>query len=99
MKHLPPPRSHLRKEANCKCQSLHSTTFIVAGTDFNIEATTGLVMLAAASLDYTTKPEYELVITATDGGTPQLSASITATVTVQTRKLIFPIGHTTPNKH
>lgn len=54
------------------------------GPTFTIDSTTGLIKVGT-TLDYTAQNTYELVVIATDGASSPQSATLTATVSVQTR--------------
>ena len=56
------------------------------GPTFTIDSTTGLIKVGT-TLDYTAQNTYELVVIATDGASSPQSATLTATVSVQTSKL------------
>ena len=57
------------------------------GTQYSINGTSGSITVASA-LTYSVTP-VELVVTATDGGTPQKSASVTVTVSTVTRMFLL----------
>ena len=59
------------------------------GTQYSIDGNSGLITVASA-LTYSATP-VELVVTATDGGTPQQSASVTVTVSTVTRMLFVDV--------
>lgn len=73
------------------------TYSVPGGTQFGIDAPSGLITVAS-TLSYSPAP-VELIVTATDGGTPPQSASVTVTVTIQTRPVwTTPAPGSTPTQ-
>ncbi|MES2904247.1 MAG: cadherin domain-containing protein [Pseudomonadota bacterium] len=71
-------------DANAADTQGNAIVFTIGGTDaalFNIDAATGVVTLRS-SANFEAKPSYSFTVTATDNGTPALSATQTITVTV-----------------
>ncbi|XP_010190957.1 PREDICTED: cadherin-like protein 26 [Mesitornis unicolor] len=60
------------------------------GFTFNIDSTTGLILLSAC-LDYKTANSFKLLIKATDHGSPQLSSTATVNVAVEDANNHLPV--------
>ncbi len=57
-------------------------TYSITGTNFQIDPDSGAITVASSSLNFEVTKSYDLVVTATDGGTPAKSTTVGVTVSI-----------------